>query len=80
MLAYNYPLLGIFWSLLMLFMFVMVGFAVIYTFIDNFRRTDHGGAAKAGWALVIIVIPLFGSLVYILTRPEMGNPPVRPAV
>ena len=37
MLAYDYPLLGIFWSLVLLFIFVMVGFVVIYTFIDNFR-------------------------------------------
>jgi hypothetical protein len=80
MLAYDFPLLGVFWSLMMLFMFVIVGFVVIYTFIDNFRRSDHGGAAKAGWALVIVVLPLLGALIYILTRPEMSNPPLRPAV
>ena len=80
MLAYDYPLLGIFWSLLLLFMFVMVGFVVIYTFIDNFRRADHSGLAKAGWALLIIVLPLLGALLYIVARPEMRNPPLRPAV
>jgi Phospholipase_D-nuclease N-terminal len=79
MLAYDYPLLGIFWSLALLFMFVMVGFAVIYTFIDNFRRADHSGLAKAGWALLIIVLPLLGALIYILARPEMRSPPLRPA-
>jgi predicted membrane channel-forming protein YqfA (hemolysin III family) len=78
--AYDYPLLGIFWSLALLFMFVMVGFVVIYTFIDNFRRSDHGGVAKAGWALLIIVVPLVGALIYILSRPEMRTPPPRPAV
>ena len=80
MLAYDYPLLGIFCSLLLLFMFVMVGFVVIYTFVDNFRRSDHSGVAKAAWALLIIVLPLLGALVYILTRPEMSTPPLRPAV
>ena len=80
MLAYDFPLLGVFWSLVLLFVFVMLGFAVIYTFIDNFRRSDHSGAAKAGWALLIIVFPLLGALIYILTRPEMSNPPLRPAV
>jgi hypothetical protein len=80
MLAYDYPLLGVFWSLLLLFMFVMVGFVVIYTFVDNFRRSDHSGAAKAGWALLIIVFPLLGAVIYIYTRPEMTNPPLRPAV
>jgi hypothetical protein len=80
MLAYDYPLLGIFWSLVLLFLFVMVGFVVIYTFIDNFRRADHSGPAKAGWALFIVVLPLLGALVYILARPEMRDPPLRPAV
>ena len=80
MLAYDYPLMGIFWSLSLLFMFVMVGFVVIYTFIDNFRRSDHSGLAKALWALLIIVLPLLGALIYILTRPEMRHPPVQPAL
>jgi uncharacterized membrane protein len=80
MLAYDYPLLGVFWSLMLFLMVVIVGFVVIYTFIDNFRRPDHSGAAKAGWALLIIVLPLFGALIYILSRPEMTNPPLRPAV
>ena len=74
MLAYDYPLLGIFWSFMLLFMFVMVGFVVIYTFIDNFRRSDHSGLAKAGWALFIIVLPLLGALIYIVARPEMRDP------
>lgn len=80
MLAYDYPLLGIFWSLVLLFMFVAIGFVVIYTFIDNVRRADHGGLAKAAWGLLIVVLPLFGALTYILTRPEMSRPPLRPAV
>jgi hypothetical protein len=80
MLAYDYPLMGIFWSLLMLFMFVAVGFVVIYTLIDNFRRPDHSGAAKAGWTLFIVALPMFGALAYIVTRPEMSSPPLRPAV
>jgi len=74
MLAYDYPLLGVFWSLVLLFMFVMVGFVVIYTFIDNFRRSDHSGVVKAGWAVLIILLPLLGALIYILARPEMRDP------
>ena len=61
MLAYDYPLLGIFWSLVMLFMFIAVAYIVVYTLIDNFRRPDHSGLAKAGWLLLIIVLPLLGA-------------------
>ena len=80
MVAYDFPLLGVFWSLVMLFVFAMVAFAVIYTFVDNFNRSDHSGAAKAGWALLIIVFPLLGALIYILNRPEMKGPPLQPAL
>jgi len=80
MLAYDYPLLSVFWSLAFLSMFVMVVFIVIYAFVDNFRRPDHSGLAKTGWALVIIVLPVLGSLIYILARPEMRNSPLQPAV
>jgi hypothetical protein len=79
-LAYDYPLLGIFWSLALLFVFVIVGFIVIYTLVDNVRRPDHSGPAKAGWALFIVVLPLLGALIYIVARPEMRGPPIRPAV
>jgi hypothetical protein len=80
MLAYDFPLLGLFWSFVLLFMFVMVGVVVVYTFVDNLRRPDHNGVAKAGWTFAIIVLPLFGALAYIATRPEMTAPPARPAV
>jgi hypothetical protein len=50
LLAYDYPLLGVFWSLMLLFVFVMAGFVVIYTFIDNFRRADHTGLCCHCWA------------------------------
>jgi hypothetical protein len=80
MLAYDYPLLAVFWSLTFLLLFVVVGFVVIYTIIDNIRRPDHGGLAKAAWTLLIVVIPLLGALIYIISRPEMSRPPARPAV
>ena len=78
MLAYDYPLLGIFWSIVILFMFIAVAYIVVYTLIDNFRRHDHSGLAKAGWLLLIIVLPLLGALIYIVVRPEMRNPPLAP--
>jgi len=69
MLAYDYPLLGLFWTITIFMCWVMVVFAVIWAFIDNFRRHDHSGLAKAGWALVIIILPLLGTLIYLIARP-----------
>ncbi len=76
MLAYDFPLLSLIWAMFWFFMLFTVFFAVIWAFIDNFRRRDYGGWAKAGWALVILLIPLFGTLIYMGTRPEDALDPV----
>jgi hypothetical protein len=42
---------------------------VIWALIDNFRRKDHDGLAKALWFLFILFLPIIGVFVYILARP-----------
>jgi hypothetical protein len=69
MFAYDFPLLSMFWVLLWWWVLFSIFFAVIWAFVDNFRRPDHSGWAKAGWALVILAIPLFGTLIYLIARP-----------
>ncbi len=69
MFAYDFPLLSVFWSLLMFSLLIVIIFTVIYAFIDNFRRRDHSGWAKAGWALVIVIFPFLGTLIYLIARP-----------
>jgi quinol-cytochrome oxidoreductase complex cytochrome b subunit len=79
MLGYDYPLLGVFWSLLMFSFFVLWIFIVVWVFIDNFRRHDHHGVAKALWFLFIVFIPVIGVLAYIIARPadaDIGVAPV----
>jgi hypothetical protein len=67
----TYPILNFIWMTLVFFFFVAVFFAVIWAFIDNFRRPDHSGWAKAGWALVILILPLLGTLIYLIARPAV---------
>ncbi len=69
MFAYDYPLLSVFWSLLMFSLLVLWIFIVVWCFIDNFRRRDHHGFAKAIWFLVLVFIPVIGVFAYIVTRP-----------
>ena len=69
LLGYDYPLLGLFWTIAILSFWVTIVFSVIWAFVDNFRRHDHSGWAKAGWMLVIIVLPLLGTVVYLIARP-----------
>ena len=68
MLAYTYPLLSIFWTMLEFFFFVLWIWLLIYIFMDIFRSHDMGGFAKAIWVLFIIIIPLFGVLIYLIAR------------
>ncbi len=70
MLAYDFPLLSLTVLIFWVGLVISIYFAVIWAFIDNFRRRDYGGWAKAGWALVIIVLPLLGAMIYLGTRPS----------
>lgn len=69
MLAYDYPLLGMFWTVVLFALFFLWIFVVLWTFVDNFRRRDHGGWAKALWFVFIIFFPLIGVFVYLVARP-----------
>jgi len=43
----------------------------IGVFADLFRRNDLSGWAKAGWLLLIFILPFFGILIYLIARPKM---------
>jgi hypothetical protein len=70
MFAYTWPLLNLFWTFLMFAGIALLLFFVIFCFVDNFRRRDHSGWAKAGWTVVIFLIPFLGSVIYIVARPR----------
>ena len=50
-------------------MLLSIFFGIIWSFVDNFRRRDHSGLAKAGWAFLILIIPFFGMMIYLIARP-----------
>ena len=68
MLAYDYPLLDVFWTMLEFFLFFIWIWLLIIVFGDIFRSRDMGGFAKALWTIFVIVIPLLGVLVYLIAR------------
>ena len=69
MLAYTYPFMNIFWTMLVFFAWVIWIYLLVMVLGDNFRRRDHSGWAKAGWTLFVIFLPLVGVLVYMIARP-----------
>jgi Short C-terminal domain/Phospholipase_D-nuclease N-terminal len=67
-LAYDYPLLGVFWTMLWFFLFFIWIWILISIFADIFRSHDMGGWAKAGWTIFVIVLPFLGVLIYLIAR------------
>ena len=70
MLADSYPFLNLVWTMFVFFAFVIWVSLVIMVMIDNFKRHDHSGLAKAGWTVFVIFLPLIGVLVYMIARPS----------
>lgn len=68
MLAYDYPAMGIFMSMLYFFLFFIWIMLLFRVFGDIFRSHDMGGFAKTIWFLFVIVVPFLGVFVYVIVR------------
>jgi Short C-terminal domain/Phospholipase_D-nuclease N-terminal len=66
--SYSYPLLGAFWTIFEIFLWIIWFWVLITVFIDIFRSPDLSGGAKALWFLFVLIIPLIGVLVYLIVR------------
>ncbi|WP_326754603.1 PLDc N-terminal domain-containing protein [Streptomyces hirsutus] len=67
-LAYDYPLLGAFWTMLLLFLWVMWFVLLFRVIADLFRDDELSGWAKTGWLVFVIVLPFLGVFVYVVAR------------
>ncbi|MGP4086949.1 SHOCT domain-containing protein [Streptomyces sp. KR55] len=67
-LAYDYPLLGAFWTMLWFFLWIMWFILLFRIIVDIFRDDRLSGWAKAGWLVFCIVLPFLGVLVYVIAR------------
>jgi ABC-type multidrug transport system fused ATPase/permease subunit len=66
--SYSYPVLGVFWTILMIFLWVIWFWILITIIIDIFRSHDLSGWVKALWFVFILFLPLIGVLVYLIAR------------
>jgi hypothetical protein len=66
--SYSYPLLGAFWTIFEIFLWIIWFWILITVFIDIFRSHDLSGGAKALWFLFVLFIPLIGVVVYLIAR------------
>lgn len=68
MAAADYPLLEVFWTILIFFAWVAWIWMVITVLSDVFRRHDLSGWGKAAWTVFIVVLPFVGVLSYLVVH------------
>ena len=67
----------VFLSFLVFYFWFMFIWIFIRIFADIFGREDLSGGAKAGWIILIIILPFLGCLIYMIARPKMTAQDVR---
>jgi Short C-terminal domain len=68
MFAYDYPILGFFWTVLILMLWIWWLFLLFRIIFDIFRRHDLSGWGKAGWLILTLIIPFLGVLIYVIVN------------
>jgi hypothetical protein len=68
LIAYDYPFLDIFWTMLIFFCWIIWFWLLITVFVDVFRRRDTGGFSKVLWIIFVIVLPFLGVFIYLLVN------------
>lgn len=60
-----------FWDWMWFFFIVVpITIAWIAAIVDLFARRDLSGWAKGAWFVGILIVPIFGTLIYLITRPD----------
>ncbi|MFF2012531.1 SHOCT domain-containing protein [Streptomyces sp. NPDC058195] len=64
----DYPMLNLFWTMLVFFLWIMWLFLLFKVITDIFRSHDLGGWGKAGWLILSLLLPFLGVLLYVIFR------------
>ena len=67
-LAAEYPLMDIFWTMTLFFLWVIWVWILVGVLTDVFRRRDISGWGKAAWTLFVIVVPYLGVFAYLISQ------------
>jgi predicted PurR-regulated permease PerM len=68
LIATSYPLLEVFWTILMVFAFFVLLWLLFTVFADLFRRRDISGWVKVAWIIFIFILPYLGVFVYLIAE------------
>ncbi|SDT82926.1 Short C-terminal domain-containing protein [Streptomyces sp. TLI_053] len=64
----DYPLLNIFLTTMWIFLWILWFMLLFRVFGDLFRDDSVGGWGKAGWCVLLILLPFLGVFVYLIAR------------
>ena len=70
MIAASYPLLNLFWTMALIFLWILWFMLLFRVWGDIFSRHDIHGLGKTGWLLFTIFLPFLGVFVYLITQNE----------
>ena len=68
MLAYDYPLVGIFWTMVFLGFWVILLGLIFWALADLIRNPNFGAFAKVLWIIFVILVPFIGIIAYVVAR------------
>jgi len=66
--AADYPFLDVLWTMLVFFGWVIWFWLLITVFGDLFSRHDISGWGKAGWIVLVVVLPYLGVFIYLISQ------------
>ncbi len=77
---YDFPLLNMFWTMMLCFLWVLWFMLLFRVIGDIFRDDEMNGWGKALWTFFVIVLPYLGVFVYLIARGRgMGERELRRA-
>jgi hypothetical protein len=69
-LAYEWGLGEVLWTMLIALFWILAIWLFIAIVVDIFWRIDLSGWAKAGWVVLLLILPFLGALIYLIARPD----------
>jgi hypothetical protein len=58
------------WGLIAAMIYIPLLVLWIYVVVDVFTRRDLSGLGKVAWIFAVLVLPFFGTLIYLIARPS----------
>ena len=68
LLAADYALGEVIWTVFIIFMWIIWLWLLFSIFGDLFSDHETSGAAKAGWTVLVLLLPYLGVLIYLIVR------------